>query len=138
MQELWRDIPGYEGYYQINNIGQIKSIERKVMKGNGKVTALHTYKSRIIKQYLTKKGYYHIMLYKGNTKGYLVHRLVAEAFIPNPDNKPQINHINGIKTDNSVNNLEWCNNKENYDHALRNNLVSNQFLNNIGKGGFKK
>ena len=120
MDEEWRDIPGFEGRYQVSNLGRVKSLPREVSNYTGKLLV----KEKILKQRHDFKGYMRIDL-KDNTgkHRYLgVHRLVALAFIPNPDNKPQINHIDGNKENNMLNNLEWVNNSENQLHAYRTGL----------------
>ena len=111
-REYWKDIKGYEGLYQISNLGRVKSLPR-----NGTIKD-----ERIIKYSLDKYGYPQVVLNNKKHKCFRVHRLVAEAFIPNPQNKSTVNHIDGNKTNNKLNNLEWNTIKENNDHALRTGL----------------
>ena len=107
MNNEWKPIAGYEGIYEISDNGEIKSL----------------IKNRLLKPCIHKKGYLVVTLTKGNVhKHYYVHRLVAQAFIPNTDNKEQVNHIDGNKHNNYVENLEWCNNTENRTHAYKNGL----------------
>lgn len=130
MEEEWRDIKGYEGYYQVSNMGRVKSLDRYVKTNKGGKTLL---KSKIMKP-MERKGYMRVSLTKNNfDKTYSIHRLVGIAFIPNPDNKPQINHINGNRSDNRVENLEWCTNGENQKHAYKIGLHKV-----LGKGGRAK
>lgn len=117
MKEIWKDIFEYEGLYQISNLGNVKRLESKWVCSRGHTI---TRKEHLIKGTFDKDKYLMVHLSnKNKNKRISVHRLVAQAFIPNPNNLPQINHINGNKTDNRIENLEWCNSKENINHAIK-------------------
>lgn len=117
MEEIWKDIKGFEGLYQVSNIGRIKSIDRYIRNKWGSLTLC---KEHILKPRTDDDGYYRIGLYKdGKYKSFGLHRLVSEAFIPNPNNLPCVNHKNEIKTDNRVENLEWCTNSYNLNYGHR-------------------
>ena len=104
--EVQKDIHGYEGLYQVSNLGRVKSLDRIVTRKDGR-KQLH--RGKLIKSYCNNKGYYIIRLCKGcKMKHMLMHRLVAQAFIPNPDNLPEVNHIDEKPSNNRVTNLEWC------------------------------
>lgn len=103
--EIWKDISGYGGDYQVSNLGRVKSLRYKT--------------PRILGFILDTRGYCRVRLFSDSgRRAWFVHQLVARAFIPNPFNKPQVNHINGIKTDNCAENLEWCTAAENTLHAF--------------------
>lgn len=108
MKEQWKDIYGFEGIYQISNCGNVKNVKRN---------------KNIALTYCKRTGYIYANLYNNyKRKNATVHRLIATAFIPNPNNFPEINHIDGNKTNNSIENLEWCTRSHNMKHAVANGL----------------
>lgn len=115
-QEIWKDIKKYEGYYQISNLGNVKRLPRYVNNRHGNKSVL---KEIILKTKINKYGYCTINLSANSNKTFYIHRLIALSFIPNTENKPYINHKNGIKTDNRICNLEWVTSSENHLHAYR-------------------
>ena len=120
MKEIWKDIKGYEGLYQVSNLGRVKSLERKVLRSDGTSLAIS---ERILKLGKNARGYLSVQLCaNGIVKCFRVYRLVAQAFIPNPDNKPQVNHIDGNKQNNRADNLEWATRSENMQHAYKTGL----------------
>ena len=123
MEEIWKDIEGYEGLYQVSNYGRVKSLPKihKTTKNYNKLGYIT--KEKILRQRKTQRGYFLVTLYKDQKgKSLYVHRLVANMFILNKDNKPCINHKNGDKKDNKVTNLEWCTYSENMIHAYATGL----------------
>lgn len=123
MREIWKDIKEYEGLYQVSNLGNIKSLNRTI-ENKGSIGGEYRIKEKNRAQTISKTGYYICTLYKkGKGRTFKVHRLIAEVFIDNPDNLPIINHKDGNKLNNSIDNLEWCdyshNNKEAYKQGLK-------------------
>lgn len=119
-EEIWKDVLGYEGLYQVSNLGRVKSLSR-IVKYQENHSGLR--KERILKQNITKSGYVHVVICINKLKKTVkIHRLVALAFIKNIENKHLVNHINGIKYDNKVENLEWVTSSENIIHAHKTGL----------------
>ena len=112
--EEWKSIPGYEGLYEVSSYGRVKSLEKSYIRKNGVID----HKPEIILSPKNNgKGYFIVCLYKNKThKYYLIHRLVAQAFLPNLDNLPCVNHKNEDKNNNRVDNLEWCTEKYNSNY----------------------
>lgn len=122
MTEVYRDIQGYEGLYQISNLGNVKSLNYN-----------HTGKEKVLSCCVDKDGYLGVVLCKNcKPKHFRVHRLVAQAFIPNPENKQYVDHVNTVRSDNSVSNLQWVTIKEN-----QNNELTKQKMSSSHKGKFK-
>lgn len=118
MNEIWKDIEGYEGEYQVSNLGRVRSLDKELPVFGNKGTKI---RRGIIKRFNTShSGYRYVMLCsKGVCKNIRVHRLVAQAFIPNPDNMPEVNHKDEDKTNNRADNLEWCSPKYNCNYGTR-------------------
>lgn len=120
MEEIWKDIEGYNGLYQVSNCGNVRSLDY------GK-----TGEVRVLKTITNNSGYVQVGLHKeGNIKLCTIHRLVAQAFIPNPDNLPIVNHKDYVKTNNVSSNLEWCSYEYNNNYGDRNLRLSNSLTNN--------
>jgi hypothetical protein len=117
--EIWKDIKDYEGLYQISNLGNVKALE-KTRNWNARGKQLQSVLKEKILIPVDSYGYCHIILWKDSKiKNFSIHRLVAQAFIENPKFKSEVNHINAIKNDNRVENLEWVTQQENREHSYR-------------------
>lgn len=120
MEEVWKDIKGYEGHYQVSSLGRVKSVK--------------FHKERIMKMSIDSDGYVVLHLTRNNTrKNVRVHRLVAEAFIPNYSNHPQVNHKDEDKTNNAVSNLEWCDCSYNNNYGNRNSKAGKAIAKKLSK-----
>jgi hypothetical protein len=119
--EVWVDMKGYEEYYQASNLGRIKRKTKYRNKSTKYLLIRKILKQTIYLKKTTKNGYLYITLFDKNPK--TVHRLIAKSFIPNPKNKPCVNHIDGFSLNNNVSNLEWCTYSENTQHAYKTGLM---------------
>lgn len=136
MEEIWKPVVGYEGLYEVSNLGNVRSIDRikHVVQPHREYDVL--IKGKLIVPQPRQHGYLAVWLYghggnaKKNGKQLSVHRIVAEAFIPNPVGYTEVNHIDECKTNNRVDNLEWCTHKQNSVHGTRGKRISNSNKNN--------
>jgi hypothetical protein len=129
MSEIWKPIKfGYE----VSNLGNVRSLPRIVVDKNG---IEYKHKGKLLSKYTTRKGY---LMCRVQTSNMPIHRLVAEAFILNPENKPQVNHKDGIKANNHADNLEWCTDQENKNHAFKNGLMNHSEIVAYGKSKSRK
>lgn len=134
--EEWKSITGYEGLYEVSSYGRVRSVDRYV-KSKSKSYRLH--KGKVLICSITKYGYVRCNIkVNGVTRSYFVHRLVAEVFIPNPYNLPQVNHKDEDKTNNMVDNLEWCDSKYNMSYGTRQERFRNTMLENGHWSGLGK
>ncbi len=122
--EIWKEVDGYNGVYFVSNLGNVKSVDHFLpgRRGSGKQNG------RVLKQNKCHKGYLRVSLSLNKVKFTTgAHRLVAKAFVPNSLNLPQVNHKDGIKTNNYPDNLEWCTNQQNQIHAVKNGLTKHNY-----------
>jgi hypothetical protein len=136
--ELWKPISGFEGLYEVNSFGNVRSLDRVILDNVRNCN--RTLKGRSILANVGTTGYYYVSLYKnGKQTKKKNHRLVAETFIPNPENKPQVNHIDENKLNNNLENLEWVTEKENTNHGtgtLRRGLIQGKAVAQFKDGEF--
>ena len=124
-EEIWKAVDGYEDYYEVSSFGRVRSVDRIVTYSNGDK---HFYKRKIMKSFSDKDGYLLCNLSKNSKHNApKIHRLVAQAFISNPYNLPQVNHKDEDKSNNCVDNLEWCDGKYNINYGTRNEKVAVYF-----------
>lgn len=119
MKEVWKDIENYEGYYQVSNLGRVRSVDRDIIYSNGIIVK---YTGKLLSLHLEKNGYISVLFSKnGSQERAYVHRLVAKTFISNPNNYLEINHKDENPQNNKVDNLEWCNRKYNLNYGNHRN-----------------
>ena len=119
--EVWKDVIGYEGLYEVSNVGNVRSKDRVIVYSNG---IRVPYEGNMKTQVMNKYGYNYVGLHKdAKSKQGMVHRLVADAFIPREEGKNHVNHKDGVKTNNHASNLEWCTPQENVKHAVETGLL---------------
>ena len=137
MQEVWKTIDGFENY-MVSNLGNVKSVERTVFNPKSR-SGVAVKKELQLKPNLNHKGYLVVKLYNNNkSKSVAIHRLVAKAFIPNPDNLPQVNHKDENKTNNNVENLEWCTNDYNIHYGTIAKRLSEAIRNSEAHKAYSK
>lgn len=121
MKEQWRPVVGYEGFYEVSDLGRVKSLDREIHYQDGRIYFL---KGRVLKNQLLKSGYVNVNLsVNGKQRVYTVHALVASAFIEKGEHDTQVNHKDGNKSSNRLDNLEWCCQSHNMKHAYKNGLA---------------
>ncbi len=119
-RERWEPVVGYEGLYEVSDLGRVRSLDRVIMGADGVPKPHH---GRVLSPFKRSRCYLYVSLWKNGSKiTEAVHRLVAFAFLPNPHGKPEVNHIDGCKTNNRAENLEWCTRSENVKHAFMTGL----------------
>jgi hypothetical protein len=138
MEEIWKPVVNCEGYYEISNLGNVLSLERvieyKLKTKSGTIIKKRSFKkSKKLKTHINDVGYYTTdFQVNGIKQTVCIHRLIAEAFIPNPENKPTVNHKDGIKTNNYIDNLEWATYSENNQHAVDTGLRQSPWTGKFG------
>ena len=126
-EEIWKAVDGYEGLYEVSNFGRVKGVDRVIINSDG---VKRLWKGRVLRPAKGSNGYFFCNLCKnGKTENKCIHRLVAETFIPNPSNLPQVNHKDENKENNCVDNLEWCDSKYNNNYGSRNKRDAEKKLN---------
>ena len=136
MKEIYKDLVGFEGYYEVSNLGNVKRKKNKTIYKDGRIAY---FSETVLKKATTKKGYEMVYLsVKSKKHSKLVHRLKANTFIPNPLNKKTVNHIDCDKKNNRVDNLEWLTNKENMKHAFDNGLFKERDKRNSERARIKR
>lgn len=141
MMEEWRPVVGYEGLYEVSNTGRVRSFDRYVKYSNGQI---HLHKGKVLSPGKNTKGYLSVVLNcSGKRKTITVHRLVTEAFIPNPDNLPEVNHKDEDKTNNRVENLEWCDRNYNLNYGTarirsRDTNIKNGYWSGLSKDEYMR
>ena len=126
MEEIWKDIIGYEGLYQVSNFGRVKSLSRQVFVSNPHFIGYRKTKEKILSNKPSKIKYVYVILNKNSEKFQVgIHRLVAQAFIPNPNNLPEVNHKDENPSNNFVDNLEWCSHSYNSNYGTINERKGN-------------